>query len=185
MTAILHDRTPTALWQGLVHEAQARADARLDEELESYLVFVLMRHLGDAELNARALALDYLDALSRRGALREQALRETGDRCLLIAGLYPEQAARRRVSLSYFLDLGSAAYAAEAEQPRSALAALYRHLAEAFARLVRALVELRRLSGEWKGLDALAAHALGRSDPARAARDFPNALLLDAPRGLH
>lgn len=176
--AILTEAAPTALWRDAVREAAQRADVALDEELESYLVFVLMRHLGDAELGARVLAIDYLEALLASGSQRAQALRDTGDRCLLIAGLFPEQAQRRRVSLGYFLDLGIAAYTAEAEHARTALAALYRHLAAAFATLVRALVELRRLSGDWQGLDALARHALGRAD---GRQEFRGAVLLDAP----
>ncbi len=179
MTAgILTENVPTALWRDLVREAAQRAEVTLDEELESHLVFVLMRHLGDAGLGARVLALDYLEALLAHGSRRAQALRETGDRCLLIAGLFPEQAQRRRVSLGYFIDLGIAAYTAEAEHVRAALATLYRHLAAAFTALVRALVEMRRLSGDWQGLDALARHALGRTD---GRQEFRGAVLLDAP----
>ena len=176
--SILTEAAPTALWLDLVRESAQRADVVLDEELESYLVFVLMRHLGDAGLGARVLALDYLEALLHDGSRREQALRETGDRCLLIAGLFPEQAQRRRVSQGYFLDLGIAAYTAEAEHVRAALATLYRHLAAAFAALVRALIALRRLSGDWQGPDPLTRHALGRAD---GRQEFRGAVLLDAP----
>ena len=95
---ILTENAPTALWLDLVRESAQRAGVTLDEELESHLVFVLMRHLGDAGLGARVLALDYLEALLAQGSQRTRALRETGDRCLLIAGLFPEQAQRRRVS---------------------------------------------------------------------------------------
>ncbi len=177
-THILDASSSTALWRDAVLEAAQRAQVRLDEELESYLVFVLMRHLGDVGLGARALALDYLDALLAQGRTREQALRDTGDRCLLIAGLFPEQARRRNVSLDYFLDLGAAAYRAEAEHVRAALGALYLHLAVAFAALVRALVALRSLSGEWHGLDALARYALARTD---GRDEFHGAVLLPAP----
>ena len=172
---ILNTASPTVLWRHAVQEGARRAGVCLDEDLESYLVFVLMSHLGDVGLGARALALDYLEALLARGRQREQALRETGDRCLLIAGLFPEQAQRRNVSLTYFLDLGVAAYRAEADHVRTALGALYSQLAAAFTALVRALVELRRLSGEWNGLDPLGRHALGLKD-GRA--DFGGAVLL-------
>lgn len=175
---ILSGRAATSLWCDVVREAARRARVELDEELESYLVFVLMRHLGDVGLGERALALQYLDALLMQGRLREDALRDTGDRCLLIAGLFPEQAQRRNVSLGYFLELGVAAYRAEAEHVRAALSTLYKHLATAFTSLVRALVELRRFSGEWRGPDALGRYALARADGRDA---FHGAVLLDAP----
>lgn len=179
MTAsILSAPAATSLWRDMVREAAQRAKVSLDEELESYLVFVLMRHLGDVGLAERALALQYLDALLMQGRLREEALRETGDRCLLIAGLFPEQALHRNVSLAYFLDLGVSAYRAEAEHVRSALSTLYQHLATAFTSLVRALVELRRVPGEWQGLDALGRYVLARAD---GRDEFHGAVLLDAP----
>jgi hypothetical protein len=176
--SILTGGAPAALWRDLVREAAQRAEVRLNEELESHLVFVLMRHLGDAGLGTRVLALDYLEALLAHGSQRARALRETGDRCLLIAGLFPEQAQRRHVSLGYFLDLGIAAYTAEAEHVGVTLATLYRHLAAAFTALVRALIALRRLSGDWQGPDAMARHALGRAD---GRQEFRGAVLLDAP----
>ncbi len=142
MTRIISNASSTALWQNLVRDAAQSARIVLDEELESYLVFTLMRHLRDASMISRLLALDFLDALLLGGRQRERALGETGDRCLLIAGLFPGQVQRRHVSASYFLQLGIAAYRCRAEQARDALAELYGHLASAFSLLVRALSEL-------------------------------------------
>lgn len=144
MIRIISNATSTVLWRNLVRDAARSAKIVLDEELESYLVFTLMRHLRDASMISRLLALDFLDALLLGGRQRERALGETGDRCLLIAGLFPGQAQRRHVSASYFLQLGIAAYRCRAEQARDALAELYGHLASAFTVLVRALGELNQ-----------------------------------------
>jgi hypothetical protein len=43
MKQLILDSTPLAQWKSLVHEAQASCDRQLDEALESYLVFLLMR----------------------------------------------------------------------------------------------------------------------------------------------
>jgi hypothetical protein len=177
MGTILTHPAATALWHDLVREAEQRGQARLDADLESYLVFLLMRHLRDAQLADHVLALDYLLALQRRGAQRGQELRDVGDRCLLIAGLYPHQAEQRLVSLDYFIALGANAYSELAAQARSAIAALYEQLAGAFARLVRVLVELRRLATA-DALSALSLHSLAIADPTAAARDFPGAMAL-------
>jgi hypothetical protein len=90
-----------ALWQGLVAEGEDSAGVRLSETTESYLVFLLMQHLRDGALAGRALALEWLSALERVGTLRAEQLREVGDRSLLIAGLYPGLAERRRVGREY------------------------------------------------------------------------------------
>src|SRR2546430_6955889 len=110
MSAILTDMPQMELWTDLVHEAERGAATRLDEELESYLVFLLMGHTRDVQLGRNAVALDYLLARAESGTRLKQELREVGDRCLLLAGLYPEQAERRLVSIRYFLELGSHAY---------------------------------------------------------------------------
>lgn len=150
----------TNLWHALVREGEQRAQQRLDEDAESYLVFTLMRHHRDAPLAHRTMALELLEALQRSGRRREDELRDVGDRCLLLAGLYPEAAQRRRVDLGYFIDLGRGAYAQLADEMRAALARLFARLAEDFDRLVRVLMAVRALSGGWRGPDAFARHDL-------------------------
>jgi len=137
---------PAELWQALVREAGARAGCALDEDCESYLVFVLLRHQREPRFFERAQALDWLHAQSLPAARRADALRDVGDRCLLVAGLYPGLAERRRVSADYFADLGRSAYLGVAEASRAAYAALYAHLAEVYRDLVRILdaMDVRR-----------------------------------------
>ncbi|UXI68717.1 hypothetical protein [Tahibacter amnicola] len=180
MNAILTTGAATALWHDLVREAEERGQTTLDSETESYLVFLLMRHLRDAGLAGHVLALDYLAALEDSGHARRENLRDVGDRCLLIAGLFPEQAERRLVSLGYFLDMGSRAYGELADAARTAWAELFRRLAATFARLVRVLVEVRRLSSDREVLNAFGRHALCMADPAASSREFPDAIVLAA-----
>jgi hypothetical protein len=176
MTPILTDVPQLALWTDLVHEAEHGAATRLDEELESYLVFLLMGHTRDVQLDRNAVALDYLLARAESGTRLKQELRDVGDRCLLLAGLYPEQAERRLVSIGYFLELGSRAYDELANALRAGVAELYGHLAQAFAHLVRVLMELRRRMRE---IAPLVLHELCTSGLG-ADRDpqFPGAVLL-------
>ena len=127
------------LWQSLVHEAGERLHAPLDESRESYLVFVLLRYQRDDSLLARTLALEWFAAQANAGSARADALRDVGDRCLLIAGLYPGLAERRRVDTDYFIDLGRGAYHEAAEASRNAYAALFEQLARSYRELVRIL----------------------------------------------
>ncbi len=132
-----------ALWQAALRESAGRAGTTLDEAQESYLVFVLLRHQRDAQLLARTQALEWLRANACAGRQRADALRDVGDHCLLIAGLYPALAERRRVSVDYFVDLGRGAYQGVAEGCRDAYAALFAHLAAHYHALVRTLRGVR------------------------------------------
>lgn len=137
--------TPMQLWQALVHEAGRRAGHPLDETRESYLVFVLLRFQRDAQLLSHTHGVDWLDALELAGTARGDALRDVGDRCLLVAGLFPDVAERRRVSVGYYVDIGRAAYQGVADAGRRATAALYEQLAASYRELVRTLSAMRRL----------------------------------------
>lgn len=181
------DDSQTALWQALVRDAESRASRTLGDDLESYLVFTLMRHQRDAGLGGRTIAIEWLETLLANGRRREAGLRDVGDGCLLIAGLYPQQAQRRRVSLSYFQDIGSDAYRHLGERASGGLESLFRQLASAFAELVRVLFEVRRLAAPGARLDPGLAYdwceSKGRIQPERAAEMFPGAIVIEAPAG--
>jgi len=138
--------TPAEVWQALVQEAAARAGRPLDETEESYLVFVLLRYQKDAWLLSHIQGLDWLHAQQQVGSARVEALRDVGDRCLLVAGLFPDLAQRRRVSVDYFIDIGRGAYQGAAEAARRAYASLYEQLARGYRDLVLTLGEMRMLS---------------------------------------
>lgn len=131
--------TPLELWFDLVREAEQRARTPLDEPVESYLVFLLQRHQHDHVLAGRIMALEWLDGLERVGQERVDALRDVGDRCLLVAGLFPRLALRRRVTPAYYARIGQSAYAAVADAPRSTSAELFGQLARAFEAMRRVL----------------------------------------------
>lgn len=172
----MHERfrqgAPAALWQALVKEGEARAGCALDEDCESHLVFVLLRHQREPRFFEEAQALAWLRAQECTGRTREEALRDVGDRCLLVAGLYPGLAERRRVSVDYFADLGRSAYRDVAEAGRSATAALYARLAEAYRDLVRTLAAACAAGGSSQSPCGLAAVAVDPCD-ARGVHGMP------------
>ena len=144
MGSELREGPQLALWQELVHDGECHAGIELGESVQSYLVFVLMRYLRDGALAAHVLALDWLAAAEQNGRARADALRDVGDRCLLIAGRFPELATRRRVSADYFAHLGCGAYHGVAQSARDGYAALFAELARAFDGMVRVLAALPR-----------------------------------------
>ena len=70
-------------------------------------------------------------------------MNEQTSRGLLIAGLFPALAQRRRVSVEYFIDLGRGAYQGVADSGRSAYADLFAQLASTYHQLVHTLRAVR------------------------------------------
>lgn len=106
---LLHSSS-MAQWHALIGEAQRASHVQLEEELESYLVFLLMRFIQEPTFAHSVMAMDFLQACQHSGQQRHQRLKSVGDKSLLIAGLFPERAKHRRVELSYFVELGRSAY---------------------------------------------------------------------------
>lgn len=169
----MHDRalrlgTPLQLWYELVREGEDRARTPLPDPVEQYLVFVLQRHQGDARLGSRTAALEYLHAFETGGRERADALRDVGDRCLLIAGLFPRVARRRNVQPGYYAALGQAAYGGVANVSHAGYAELFAQLASRFDAMLRVLAGLQPRGEAEAALLALEA-AAGRV-PVPAAR---------------
>ena len=110
MRRLILEPTTQAQWQTLLHEAQSACDRELDETLESYLVFLLMRFTARPHCMSRVMAEDYLNSQAASGEQRVGQLRDVGDHCLLFSGLFPQLAERRLVRVSYFVDLGRSSY---------------------------------------------------------------------------
>lgn len=166
---VLHP-TPTAQWQALVSEASsALGKPALPEELESYLVFLLMRFTGDTGLSSSVMALEFLRSIELFKTARESSLRDVGDKCLLFAGFFPEMARRRRVRMSYYVDLGRSAYASLSSVHHQALSDLFARLSHDFVLLVDVLHSMRTLDGQKEGLDLIAAEELWRDTSSQYA----------------
>lgn len=135
--------TAAQVWQASLLQAQQRLHLQLGEAQESYLVFTLIRHARDVQLGGRTMALELFDALDMPGSVGMERLRDVGDRCLLIAGLFPGLRQRRRVDAGYYQQVGRTAYGLLGERDGSALANLYAELARRYGDLVRVLLGLR------------------------------------------
>lgn len=156
---ILHP-TPTAQWQALVSDAEKKASITLSEELESYLIFLLMRFVGESEISTNPIAWELLQGNKKLGSERVQALRDVGDKCLLFAGLFPGVARRRRVRISYYVKIGQNAYASLALAQENALADLFSKLGEQFVGLMDVLHTMRAIDETQTVLDCLQAEEL-------------------------
>jgi hypothetical protein len=145
MTSLILEPTSTAQWQRLVQEASTNTSRTLDEELESYLVFLLVRFCEKTDALQRVMALEYLRAVAAQGRIRNERLRDVGDHCLLFAGLFPHVARRRMVRISYFVQLGRGAYQQLSLTLNQSAARLYSDLSSAFVLLMDILQSMREL----------------------------------------
>lgn len=140
------DSSELAQWHTLVREAEQDYGCKLDEEMQSYLVFTLMRFARNQNLNSQALALNFLTSHQLPNNLRNEQLRNIGDQCLLVSGLYPQSAERRQVNPAYYIDIGRSAYNHIGSVTQKGVAELYQHLAESFILLMDLLQTIRQFS---------------------------------------
>lgn len=168
--------TATQLWQRLIREAQDELNCPLGEELESYLVLMLGHYTRQSALGHRILSLDYLKVVQSSGNRianstgHAQTLREVGDHCLLTSGLFPQRARRRRVQVSYYVDLGRSAYSSLSMSVNQAWSRFYQQMSEAFVMLMDVLQAMRPREEMPRWLPPLEAHELWCDTGARVAR---------------
>lgn len=160
MATFLTHSTATAQWHALVLEAESAAHCRLVEDLESYLVFLLMRFSSRPDMASKVMAIEYLNGMLAGGHIRQERLRDVGDQCLLYSGLFPDQAEQRRVRISYFVDLGRSAYQQLSTHLAKSHAVLYAHLSQDFVALMDVLHAIRHLGNNKPCLDPLQAYEL-------------------------
>ncbi len=170
MTQLKVQNHVTAQWHDLVKEAEAFNGIILDEELESYLVFLLMRYTEQPDLASKVMALEYLHGSQTNGSERQEKMRDVGDQCLLFSGLFPKRAERRRVKISYYVALGQTAYQNVSDLTQSAMAAMFNNLANSFVQLMDTLQVMRNLHQPQVQLDAITAMELWQETDSQQAR---------------
>lgn len=143
---LILEQTEVAQWHSLIKDAEEQCSCNLDEAMESYLVFTLMRFMKHQDLATQVMALEYLRTHGLPKSMRIEQLRNIGDQCLLLSGLYPQRAERRLVRVSYYVNMGRSAYHHISDNVQKSAAELYRQLAEAFVTLMDLLQTIREFS---------------------------------------
>lgn len=174
MRNLVIEPTSTAQWQQLVSDAEQAAHQTLNETLESYLVITLMRFSQRPEFVSDIMALEFLECQQQYGQRRQNELRDVGDKCLIFSGLFPHNAQRRLVKVSYFVNLGRSAYhqAHEGQDQRSDN--LFLQLATDFVPMMDVLLAMRELNPEQRGLDLLQSLELWQDCGSQQARQTLN-----------
>ncbi len=170
MNRIFTEPSATAQWQQLVHEAETQAHLTLNETLESYLVFTLMRFTQRPQLLQGIMAMEFLNGLNEQGVRRHDNLRDVGDQCLLFAGLFPQNARRRLVRIGYFVSLGRSAYQQIHDDQQHTTFKLYGLLAADFIAMMDVLLAMRSINPHHEQLAPLEAFELWEQTGSQQAR---------------
>ena len=152
----------TAKWYSLLNQAQADSAHYLDVEVERYLADMLFRFSCNVEgalhYPAGGSSLEWNTAREHR--LRR--LQGAGERCLVTAGFFPEQANYAGLSLLHFIDRGRSVYHELAEAIPGV--AIYSYLDNNFMRMVDVLQRIGQLSGVCRSIDLLQACELWQQE---------------------
>jgi len=162
---IMINSTPTALWHGMVHQAEQACSVTLKEDLESYLVFLLMRYIDKPGFVKEIIGTAFLQSLTLDNLNQEVALQAVGDKCLLFAGLFPNIAEKRLVRISYFVNIGQAAYFKISRKNND----LYDGLSHQFVSLMDILQSMRQCSQQYPDLLPLQAYELWNDTGSKRA----------------
>jgi hypothetical protein len=172
---LLINPNPNGLWRDIIHEAEANCRSKLQVELEAYLVNLLVRYSTQPELASQIMATQFLEGAKLSPSERAVALQHVGDSCLLYSGLFPGIAEKRRVKISYFIDMGRSAYSTISTTSND----LYDLLTKSFVAIMDLLQSLRSYSKHHPDLMPLQAYDLwnesGSQRALRTLRQFSNA----------
>lgn len=162
---VLTGSTSTALWHHVIQDAESACAIKLKEDLEAYLVSLLVRFTDKPEIVKQIIATELLESMEMTPAKRLVVLREVGDKCLLFSGLFPHLAEKRLVKISYFVNIGKTAYDAVSLQKDD----VFNQLAKHFVGLVDILQTVRCYSKECPDLLPLQAYELWSETGSRRA----------------
>ncbi len=168
---LLKQQTAIAQWYDLIKEAEKQTGQEVSEDIEFYLIQMLQHFIDKPDFLSSVIALDYFFAREVIDSSRKNILQDIGDKCLLFSGLFPGQAERRHVPLSYFVGMGEAAYmsVADISRHRKELSVLFRSLSDHFVNLMDVLLCIAEMSNGKNTMNLLQAEELWRHTGSQQA----------------
>ena len=160
MEQLILQPNSTAEWHALVSDTINETKITLPEDIESYLVFLLMRFTKDVDLAKKIVAIDFLEGQKQTGNQKQNKLRDVGDLCLLFSGLFPERALKRKLKVSYYVTIGQSAYNNLGQESSNSLANLFSNLSKSFVALMDILQNMRKFNSSDNLLEPLYAEEM-------------------------
>lgn len=110
MSVLNLNPTEIAHWHQLVLDTQADTGLYLPEAIENYVVLTLSAYTTRTSLASIVIAIEFLESLKDTSNYSMQKLRDVGDHCLILSGLFPDRIKRKNVSEKYLVNIGKEAY---------------------------------------------------------------------------
>lgn len=170
MTNLNIQPTIQAQWYELIHEAHLQANVSLSDDLESYLVTLMIRFTEKPEFIDSVVAMEYLKSQQQFGEKRREQLRNVGDKCLLFSGLFPGRASHSSLKISHFVHIGQSAYGVLSDVTSSGLSELFRNLSYQFITLMDVLQVIRDFAKRSPELMPLEAYDLWMDTGSKQAK---------------
>ena len=97
------------LWFEFFSEAEYALDVSIRDDVKLYLISLISYHTDMIFFDGMPLGIEYLESQSiyRSDSRR---LRKVADQCLLLAGMFPENAFKRNVTPDYFAKIAISSY---------------------------------------------------------------------------
>lgn len=110
MGTLVLQPTELAQWYALVAEAECVAKLELDQDIERYLVLMLIHYCTSTDIVGCRMSIDYLNALHSPRRFQLEALQRVADICLIYNGFYGEYLKKLGDNCHYYTNLGTHCY---------------------------------------------------------------------------
>ena len=98
------------VWHNVISKACDNNHIVLAPSLKHYLLLTITHYQAAENLHDELLGGNLLKADTLPSVKKNALLRETGDRCLIMAGFFPYKHEAMHVSKAYFIQVGKTAY---------------------------------------------------------------------------
>jgi len=142
MISIPRSKHDTSLWYEMFFEAEERTGVSVDEDLTVYLVHMLISFLKNTDIVLTRHVINYLERVDDLNQTR--SLREAGDSCLFVSGIFPKYISRKYGNDEYLIDIGISAYSQASLMDYVCMQETLHKLSQNFMSLVTILRALRK-----------------------------------------
>ncbi|MFZ9036119.1 MAG: hypothetical protein ACO2ZM_08380 [Francisellaceae bacterium] len=133
---LITEKTAISAIYHLVTEGEKNAGIFLDQDLQSFVVYALLRNIKNHQLKEFVFAQELLSAVNDMNIKRLEIVL---DHALIYAGMYPKRAVKAGLSEHYYCDIGISASEHLSichAKLRSSLARVYKQISWHFDELV-------------------------------------------------
>jgi len=155
----------TAGWYALINRAQAESNSYFHKDVEDYLVHLLA--YVDSELTNVHYRSSEANGLFPYTPKQQRLakIKNIGEQCLLIAGLFPDHANLTGIPLLFMMERGYSAYRELADATPEV--SLYSNIADNYGKVIDLLQNLGEMCGDYHKLDLIQAVELWQETGSR------------------